>query len=286
MSAVVKDPAPALPAKKQSLVTRIAAKYEIDADKMLDTMKATCFRQRGDKQVSNEQMMALLVVAEQFNLNPFTKEIYAFPTDGGIAPIIGFDGWIRIINEHPQFDSMELAYAPEGSDSPWIECTIWRRDRSRPVTIREYMDECQRDTGPWKSHPRRMLRHKAIIQCARVAFGFGGAYDPDEGERIANAIDVTPHPSVVPAGKPKTTTPRAKVVNEVHPEPDAPLVDPTLDAEPTQRAGGLTAAQIAALRDKLDAEGVEESLILAKFEVGSFEEIDSSRFKLVMNSIG
>ncbi|WP_414836262.1 recombinase RecT, partial [Escherichia coli] len=39
-------------------------------------------------------------------------------------------------------------------------------------------------TGPWQSHPKRMLRHKAMIQCARLAFGFAGIYDKDEAERI------------------------------------------------------------------------------------------------------
>jgi hypothetical protein len=34
-----------------------------------------------------------------------------------------------------------------------------------------------------------MLRHKALIQCARYAFGFGGIVDPDEAERM---VDVTP----------------------------------------------------------------------------------------------
>ncbi|EIP6782236.1 hypothetical protein LTE40_000211, partial [Escherichia coli] len=28
------------------------------------------------------------------------------------------------------------------------------------------------------------LRHKAMIQCARLAFGFAGIYDKDEAERI------------------------------------------------------------------------------------------------------
>lgn len=56
------------------------------------------------------------------------------------------------------------------------------------------MDECRREpfktregreiTGPWQSHPKRMLRHKAMIQCARLAFGFAGIYDKDEAERI------------------------------------------------------------------------------------------------------
>ena len=36
-----------------------------------------------------------------------------------------------------------------------------------------------------------MLRHKAMIQAARLAFGFTGIYDQDEAERIVE-IDVTP----------------------------------------------------------------------------------------------
>jgi hypothetical protein len=29
--------------------------------------------------VTDEQMMALLIVADQYGLNPFTKEIYGYP---------------------------------------------------------------------------------------------------------------------------------------------------------------------------------------------------------------
>ena len=29
-----------------------------------------------------------------------------------------------------------------------------------------------------------MLRHKSLIQCSRIAFGFIGIYDQDEAERI------------------------------------------------------------------------------------------------------
>jgi hypothetical protein len=36
-----------------------------------------------------------------------------------------------------------------------------------------------------------MHRHKALIQCARIAFGFVGIYDQDEAERIIEK-DVTP----------------------------------------------------------------------------------------------
>lgn len=166
--------------QNRSLVRKFAERYGVEPEKMVATLKATAFK--GD--VTNEQLMALLIVAEQHGLNPWTKEIYAFPDRDGIVPVVGVDGWSRIINEHPEFDGMKFE-----QDDESCTCTIYRKDRTHPVSVTEYFGECKRDTKPWKSHPKRMLRHKAMIQCARLAFGFVGIYDQDEAERI---IDVTP----------------------------------------------------------------------------------------------
>jgi hypothetical protein len=32
--------------------------------------------------------------------------------------------------------------------------------------------------------PKRMLRHKAMVHCARISFGMGDIFDPDEAQRI------------------------------------------------------------------------------------------------------
>ena len=45
-----------------------------NGQELIQTLKATAFK--GD--VSDAQMTALLVVANQYGLNPWTKEIYAF----------------------------------------------------------------------------------------------------------------------------------------------------------------------------------------------------------------
>ena len=167
-----------------SLVARMGERFGVDASKLLTTLKATAFKVK-DGVVTDEQMMALLVVADQYKLNPFTREIYAFVDrkGGGIVPVVSIDGWARIINEHPQYDGVEFMLdADPGNES--MTCTIYRKDRGHATSLTEYGSECYQDTGPWKSHPRRMLRHKAFIQCARVAFGFAGVYDEDEGERI------------------------------------------------------------------------------------------------------
>ncbi|MBH3791175.1 phage recombination protein Bet [Pseudomonas aeruginosa] len=169
------------------LLTKFATRYEMGTtpEEVANTLKQTCFK----GQVNDSQMVALLIVADQYKLNPFTKELYAFPDkNNGIVPVVGVDGWARIINENPQFDGMEFSMDQQGTE---CTCKIYRKDRSHAISATEYMSECKRNTQPWQSHPKRMLRHKAMIQCARLAFGFAGIYDQDEAERIVER-DVTP----------------------------------------------------------------------------------------------
>ena len=184
-----------------SLLAKMAARFSVEPGKMLSTLKSTAFK--GD--VSNEQMMALLIVADQYGLNPWTKEIYAFPDrQNGIVPVIGVDGWARIINNNQQFDGMEFE-----QDEESCTCSIYRKDRAHPTRVTEYMKECRRDVAPWKSHPRRMLRHKAMIQCARLAFGFVGVFDQDEAERITEK-DITPTADLLPMAS-RTEAVKAKL---------------------------------------------------------------------------
>lgn len=189
----------------KKLSVRIAERYGVSPQQLWATLKQTAFR---NVDVSNEQMMSLMIVADQYKLNPFLKELYAFPDKkGGIIPVVGVDGWSRIINEHPQFDGMDFDAAEtfvetENNKScpEWIECRMFRKDRTHPVVVREYFDECYRPSferdgrngtytveTPWQTHPKRFLRHKTMIQAARLAFGFAGIYDPDESERIIEA---------------------------------------------------------------------------------------------------
>ncbi len=159
-------------------VSKLGKALDIDGNsqELLTVLKNTAFK----GPVNDAQMAALLVVASQYKLNPWTKEIYAFPDkQNGIVPVVGVDGWSRIINENPQIDGIDFE-----QDEEKCTCIIYRKDRKHPVKVTEWMSECRRSIGPWNTHPKRMLRHKALIQCARLAFGFSGIYDQDEAERI------------------------------------------------------------------------------------------------------
>ena len=187
-----------------TLASKLATQFDLGAgDGILDTLKKTAFKGN----VTDDQMAALLIVANQYKLNPWTSEIYAFPSNGGIVPVVGVDGWARIINGNAQFDGMEFE-----QDSESCTCKIYRKDRSHPVSVTEFMEECKRNTQPWKSHPRRMLRHKAMIQAARLAFGFACIFDEDEAERIKDAKDGVSNNAINPFVGEKDSPERAALI--------------------------------------------------------------------------
>jgi phage recombination protein Bet len=174
------------------VIATMARQYSMDPRAFEATLRATVVPGNCTK----EQFAAFLLVARQYGLNPVTKEIYAFPAKGGIQPVVSIDGWMNLCNSHPQMDGLEFDDHVEGDKLTAVTARIWRKDRSHPTTVTEYLTECDRGTEPWKKWPRRMLRHKAAIQCARYAFGFAGIIDPDEAERmgadVARMRNVTP----------------------------------------------------------------------------------------------
>ena len=165
--------------RKVSVLASLASKLEVDPSKLAEVLKKTAFAAcRND-----EEFIAMCMVANKYGLDPITKEIYAFPNKktGAVIPVVGYDGWQKLANRHPMYDGCDFVEADDGS---WCECRIYRKDRTHPTAIREYLVECRMDTMPWQKYPRRMLRNKAFNQCARAAFNLSGIYDEDEAERI------------------------------------------------------------------------------------------------------
>lgn len=180
------------PAPRRSALIKMASRLDVEEGSLLKILKETVC-----KGCSDAEVMAFSVVANEYLLNPFIKQIYAFPAKGGgIVPVVSIDGWVAMVNNHPMMDGMdfEMHYAESG-DLEAITCTIWRKDRSKPVKVTEILSECVRNTEPWKM-VNRMLRHKALMQCARYAFGFSGITDEDEGADMrATVHDMKPRTS-------------------------------------------------------------------------------------------
>jgi phage recombination protein Bet len=212
-----------IPSQKQSALSVMAGKFSVEPIKLLDTLRATLM-----PKATNEELLAFVVTANQYDLNPFTKEIYAFPgRSGGITPVVSVDGWIKLMNRHPQFDGIQFRTDDVDGKPFSVTATIYLKDRSRPVEITEFFSECNRNSEPWKVNPRRMLRHKALIQCARVAFGFSGIVDDEEAVPQVQ-VNVTPSRPIF----------RSKLEPKVEIQPNEYLPEnnpiPTATVQPTE----------------------------------------------------
>ena len=139
---------------------------------------------------SDAEFVACCLVAREHGLNPLTKEIYFMKTKSGTIQPYRLSGWV----------GAQVQRAPDVRRHGNLRCQRCRRqasgrnlhhvpqDRAHPVKITEDLEECAKHGGPvWKTHPRRMLRHRALTQAARYAFGFCRADGPRRVLAMAGA---------------------------------------------------------------------------------------------------
>jgi phage recombination protein Bet len=180
-------------APKPSAMQLMASRCNVDPAKLHQTLKSTVF-----KGATDEEMLALVVTANTYQLNPLLKEMYAFPKKGGgIVPMVGVDGWLKIANRQDNYDGMSVEVFGDSKTPTHATCEIYLKNRAHPVKVTEYFEECRRNTDPWNQMPRRMIRNKVMIQAIRVAFGIGGIFDEDEATDIAGTRNVTPKPATI-----------------------------------------------------------------------------------------
>ena len=198
MQAVVPKPTQSVQQQtpKNVALVQLASRLSVSTEILKETLIKTAFKECK----TNEEFVAAVIVANTYGLNPILKEMYVFPAKGGgIMPIVSIDGWISLVNRQDTFDGVELIENEGQAGEPGViqglksvTATFYIKGKNNPVKVTEYMAECY-DQGkePWKRWPRRMLRHKAYIQGARIAFGFSGIYDEDEASRIIEVTSTT-----------------------------------------------------------------------------------------------
>jgi len=119
------------------------------------------------------QETCLRLIAE-YRLNPRADELDLIQFEEGRWQVfITVNGWAKLINAHPAFCGIEFSEASELEEGVpiWMGCAIYRTDRVKPIEVKEYFSEMKTEHAAWQQMPRRMLRHRAMQQCARLAFG-------------------------------------------------------------------------------------------------------------------
>jgi hypothetical protein len=121
-----------------------------------------------------QTLLALLRIAREHNLDPLKDEVsLALYDDCHWQAYITVEGYSKILNRHPAFDGITFIQSEENLNGipTWMECSIYRKDRILPIIVREYFEEVKGAQAIWKKMPRRMLRHRVMQQCARLAVG-------------------------------------------------------------------------------------------------------------------
>jgi hypothetical protein len=122
--------------------------------------------------VPAKTILTILRSMQNLHLDPLCDEIgFTQYDDGQWQVFITIEGCSKLINQHPQFNGLVFNQADTLIDGvpEWMECTIHRKDRTVPTTVREYLTEVRGENPIWQKMPRRMLRHRALQQCVRLA---------------------------------------------------------------------------------------------------------------------
>jgi hypothetical protein len=124
----------------------------------------------------------LFWLADRLGLDPLERDLIAleqresFPAS--VAFMITLDGWVKLLHRHPRFRGLSFEEGPvdEHGFPLWQSCSLYWEGFQCPWVVREWACEHRSLHESWLYHPRRMLRHKALTQCARLALGVGGGF--------------------------------------------------------------------------------------------------------------
>lgn len=177
--------------QQTTLIGRLAERLGVEPGKLMGALRRISGNIRG---VEDEDFMVMLLMAEKYQLDPIRREVGLISTQQGPRPYVAFDGWLKVLTSHDDYLTHDVAEVV--TDGRVVAATVSIRSKKReslgagPFHHTEWMDECYvpprnrsdgsgKVNGPWQSHPRRLLKEKAIMQGARFLWNL---YVPTEDE--------------------------------------------------------------------------------------------------------
>lgn len=130
----------------------------------------------------------LFWLADRLGLDPLERDLIALEQKEAFPPTVAFmitlDGWVKLLHRHPRFRGLSFEEGPSDDHGlpVWVACSVFWEGFACPWVVREWASEHRSLHESWLNHPRRMLRHKALTQCARLALGIGGGFWAASGE--------------------------------------------------------------------------------------------------------
>lgn len=144
-----------------------------ESREMIETLKQTVA-----KGATDAQFKMFVEVCKATGLNPFLKEIWFVPNVGVMA---GRDGYLRVANDHPMFDGMSTTVERDEKGVPIkATCSVWRKDRSHPITCEAFFDEYRKSSQVWQTYRSAMIGKVAEVLALKRSFSINGVVTEEE----------------------------------------------------------------------------------------------------------
>ncbi|EAF5047046.1 phage recombination protein Bet [Listeria monocytogenes] len=157
----------------------------------------------GEAEVTDQEVIMFLQLCKYQKLNPFLNEAYLVKfknTKGPDKPaqiIVSKEAFMKRAETHEQYDGFEAGIIVE-RDGEVVEiegavsldkdkllggwAKVFRKDRSRPVSVRISEKEFNKRQSTWNAMPLTMMRKTAVVNAMREAFpdNLGAMYTEEE----------------------------------------------------------------------------------------------------------
>ncbi len=212
-------------------------------------------------QLTEQEAEQFINIAQEFQLNPFKREIHCIPYGDGanrkIVIVVGYETYIKRAERTGMLDGWSAITEGEGEGLKAV-VEIHRKDWQMPfrheVTWAEAVQR-KRDGSLmpfWQQRPHTMLKKTCISQAFRLTFTseLGGLpYDPCELGINQDQIPSAPMVNVTPSKETPESVPSAQLA-EPPPKAPAPLVigktgqsAPSMETEPLAQANDYQALE-------------------------------------------
>lgn len=153
-------------------------KQDVALDKYSDETMLATIRDTVAKGANPAQFRMFIEVCRSTGLNPFLREVWFVP---GVGIMAGRDGYLRVANEHPQFNGMKTTIERDSAGKPVKAiCEIWRKDREHSIYCEAYYNEYKKSSGIWAQYPSAMIGKVAEVLALKRSFSINGVVTEEE----------------------------------------------------------------------------------------------------------
>lgn len=164
------------------------------------------------KGATNDELEMFMYLANQYNLDPFKKEIWFMKFGGQTTIMTSRDGYLKYAQMNPEFEGLMSFVVREGDvfeiDASQYKVThrfgtkrgpilgAWSRcDRKGKKPFIAYVDfnEYNKKQGVWNSYPSAMIQKVAEVFVLKRAFGINGLVTKEEidGGEVIEQINIS-----------------------------------------------------------------------------------------------